>query len=129
MSALRCQSLLIDFACSIARQGHRFLEADTTLELQEFLSRLRAGYVTLERIRESRIHIAVARICGKATRWPGKLIDIADDIIERWKQRFGPVNEIRTLLYEPGGRLHGICTVVYAFVPYRDSCGTLMTNS
>ncbi len=40
--------------------------------------------------------------------WPAKLIDACNTVIQIWEENFGRLEDMRTPLYERGGRLHGI---------------------
>jgi hypothetical protein len=73
----------------VARDGPHTLQPDTVIVLFKFFAQLRASYLPLETIRDSRIHLALIDIARRATRWPARLIE---DI------------------YGIGGRLHGIST-------------------
>lgn len=92
----------------VAREGPDYLHADDVLTLVDFFTRLRDTPVPVETLRSSRIHCALLEIAGRATRWPRKLIDKVDELIEYWETVFGPLNEVGIDLFEPGGRLHGI---------------------
>ncbi|THW39345.1 hypothetical protein D6D25_04851, partial [Aureobasidium pullulans] len=67
----------------VAREGPDTLRPDTVVILFKFFEQLRTSYLTLEYIRDSRIHLALIDIAGRATRWPVKLIDEAEEIILR----------------------------------------------
>ena len=93
----------------VARDGPDALHSDEILRLDEFLRRLLASDVRLEDIRVSRLHLAISGISGRATRWPKKLIDKSDILRAAWEAEHGPLSQLVPPLYEPGGRLHGIC--------------------
>lgn len=93
----------------VAQHGSDALHSDETLTLDELLRKILDSHVSLEGIRYSRMHLAIIEISGRATRWPKKLIDKCDAITEIWEAQYGPLKKIGTPLYEPGGRLHGIC--------------------
>jgi len=93
----------------VARDGPDVLHSDEMLELDEFLRNLLTSHSSLEDIRYSRIHLAVMSIAGSASRWPARLVDRCDALKEAWETEYGPLKQIGILLYEPGGRLHGIC--------------------
>ncbi|KAK3725463.1 hypothetical protein LTR37_000433 [Vermiconidia calcicola] len=80
----------------VARDGPDALHSDNILTLDELLRRLLISRIVLEDIRFSRLHLAIISMSGRATRWPKKLIDRAE-------------SKLGSPLYEPGGRLHGIC--------------------
>ncbi|KAF2726382.1 hypothetical protein K431DRAFT_213881 [Polychaeton citri CBS 116435] len=94
----------------VAREGPHAIGCDVLLELDELLRRLLDSKVSIEDIRYSRIHLAIQDIAGKATRWPCKVIERCDELLDMWDNDYGDFNgeALRTLLYEPGGRFHGI---------------------
>ncbi|KXT15574.1 hypothetical protein AC579_9969 [Pseudocercospora musae] len=93
----------------VAQDGPDALHSDDILTLDELLRGLIGSGLGAEDIRYSRIHLAVNAISGKATRWPSKLIDRCESLRTSWEQSYGHLGELGTPLYEPGGRLHGIC--------------------
>lgn len=94
----------------VAREGPGILRLDTVVTLFKFFEQLRTSHTTLEFLRDSRIHFALLDIAGRATRWPTKLIDKAEEIVHTWELEWGPLAAIRPNVYGPGGRLHGIST-------------------
>jgi hypothetical protein len=92
----------------VSRNGPSALDPDVCLTLHSLMLSLQSQHVPILILRHSRIYLAVREMCGKATRWPGRLVDEADIVIEKWEQTVGPLRNIRTPLYEQGGRLHGI---------------------
>ena len=93
----------------VARDGPQALDPNDVLTLHSLLLQLQVDVVSINLLRHSRIYLAVREICGKATRWPSKLVDEADRLVEYWEDEVGPLKNIRTPLYEKGGRLHGVC--------------------
>lgn len=93
----------------VAQEGANALHSDEVLTLDELLRRLLDHDMSLADIRFTRMHLAISEISGKATRWPKKLIDRCEAIKVVWEARYGPLKTLGTPLYEPGGRLHGIC--------------------
>lgn len=93
----------------VAQDGPDALHSDDILTLDELLRGLLGSGLGVEDIRYSRMHLAVNAIAGKATRWPRKLIDRCESLKHVWEESYGPLEELGTPLYEPGGRLHGIC--------------------
>lgn len=67
-----------------------------------------AHQISLTDLQQSRIHRALLLITGRGTRWPRKLVEQCDLIVSSWKDLFGPLEDIRPLLYERGGRLAGM---------------------
>lgn len=98
-----------DLDPQVARDGPEALHSDDLLNLDDFLRRLGASKIALDDVRFSRLHLAVLVICGKATRWPAKLIEKADVLETAWEKEYGPLKNIVVPLYEAGGRLNGIC--------------------
>jgi hypothetical protein len=98
-----------DLDLQIARDGPDALHSDDILNLDEFLRRLLNANISHEDIRLSRLHLALSGISGKATRWPTRLIERADAVVAVWEANHGPMKSLIPLLYEPGGRLHGVC--------------------
>lgn len=62
--------------------------------------------ITLADLQKSRIHRAILLIAGRGTRWPKRLVAECDVLLHTWAELFGPVELIRPLLYERGGRLY-----------------------
>lgn len=108
---LRKQSNWIrdDLDPMVSRDGPDGLKPDQVVAVFQLLDQLRRSRVPVQHIRYSRIHLAVACIAGQATRWPSSVIDTADKLLENWTTRYGALSEIGHLLYEEGGRLHGVC--------------------
>lgn len=94
----------------VARDGPDALQPDNVITLIAFFEELRQSAISIDSFRYSRIHYALLELSGRATRWPGRLIDQADEIIRHWETIHGPLLDIRPPLYEPGGRLHGLST-------------------
>lgn len=94
----------------IARDGPEILCPDNVIILFTFLEDLRRSSLSLDILRYSRVHYALLEITGRATRWPGKLIDKVEHLIKLWEASFGHLRDIHRPLYEDGGRLHGIST-------------------
>lgn len=92
----------------IAREGPDTLTPDSVITLFTFLEELRSASISAETLRCTRVHRALLDISGHATRWPGKLVDKVDDLINHWNHVYGPLHAVRPLLYDQGGRLHGI---------------------
>lgn len=95
----------------VSRDGPDVLHPDDVLTIHGMVEELQENPLPIEIIRETRIHHALLEIAGRATRWPHKLIDKVDELVEEWQAKFGPLHKIGIALYEPGGRLHGISTL------------------
>lgn len=105
----QCRWIRDDLDPQVARDGPDILHADDILSLDELLRRLMTANLGVQDISFSRMHLAIISISGRATRWPDKLIDRADELKSIWEKEYGPLQAFGTPLYEPGGRLHGIC--------------------
>jgi hypothetical protein len=93
----------------VSREGPSVLDPDDVLELHTLLTTLQTFRIPLAAFRYSRIHFAIADICGKATRWPAKLVNEADVAVRLIEKQHGPLKQIRTPLYSNSGRLFQIC--------------------
>ncbi|KAL9062269.1 MAG: hypothetical protein Q9157_009073, partial [Trypethelium eluteriae] len=93
----------------VAREGPQALKPDDVLILHDAFTAFALNPsnigISLPVLRYSRIHRAIQIIARKATRWPGRLIDLCDDIIVIWEQLWGPLNDVQLILYGEGGRL------------------------
>lgn len=80
----------------IAHSGPEALSSNDLLDLDSFLRSLLsyAPGISLATLRSSRIHLAVLDICGRATRWPLKVVERADAIGQVWENRYGNLNSI-----------------------------------
>ncbi|KAM0714013.1 hypothetical protein Q7P37_010977 [Cladosporium fusiforme] len=80
----------------IAQAGPEALTANDLLDIDSFLRGLlpHASEVPLSTLRSSRIHLAVLDICGRATRWPLKVIERAEAIEAVWEARFGKLSAV-----------------------------------
>ncbi|KAK8177750.1 hypothetical protein IWX90DRAFT_492879, partial [Phyllosticta citrichinensis] len=95
----------------IARDGPEVMSPDDVLTLHElFQALLDVEQLSLSVLRYSRIHMAVMDVCGKATRWPKKLAEGCDHVVDVWTERFGRLTDVRPRLCKSEGRLNGICT-------------------
>ena len=98
-----------DLDPQVACNGPDALHSDDILTLDEFLRRLLTSTPSLSSIRFSRLHLAIRSISGQATRWPSKLIERADAVRASWEKEYGSLQDLAIPLYEPGGRLYGVC--------------------
>jgi hypothetical protein len=93
----------------IAREGPEQLRANDVLVLHDMFQVLRTSTtITALDLRATGIHKAVIDVSGIATRWPGRLCDDCDKIINIWTAKFGRLEDLRPFLYGRGGRLEGI---------------------
>ena len=96
----------------VAREGPDQLRADDLLTLHDiFRSLIEPSSITALDLRATGIHRAVMEIAGIATRWPGRLADDCDKLVESWTAKFGRLEDLHPFLYGRGGRLEGIATV------------------
>ena len=93
----------------IAVDGPDALAPDDALTLDELFRKLLESTIKFEGIRYSRMHLAISQITGKATRWPTKLVNRCDVLKYVWEAQFGSLKSLGLILYEPKGRLHGVC--------------------
>lgn len=94
----------------IARDGPDTMHPNDVLVLHELFTKLQRCESTRWTLRFSRIHYAVSEVAGKATRWPSRLADECDKLVRRWENQYGPLRELRPVLYHLGGRLYGVST-------------------
>ncbi|GAM91600.1 hypothetical protein ANO11243_096520 [Dothideomycetidae sp. 11243] len=93
----------------IASDGPDSLKPDQVVKVFKSLETLRRARIPVEHLRSSRIHLAVSCISSSASRWPNSVVQEADKLLEMWTAKHGTLNDIGLLLYEEGGRLHGVC--------------------
>lgn len=97
------------YTSSIVQSRNKLLNPDTVQSIHGFLVRLsQQRPPSIDTLRASSIHRAIILVSGRATRWPAKLVDVCDEIIEKWETELGNLDKIRIDLYGPGERLHGI---------------------
>ena len=101
-----------DIDPQVAREGPQVISADDVLLLHDtlttFINDPPGAGISPSSLRYSRIHQAILEISTKATRWPGRLIDLCDDVIKVWERLFGPLKDVQLMLYGAGGRLYGV---------------------
>ncbi|KAF2442885.1 hypothetical protein P171DRAFT_522571 [Karstenula rhodostoma CBS 690.94] len=96
----------------VAREGPELLRADDVLTLHDIFQALETSpSVTALDLRATGIHRAVMEISGIATRWPGRLADDCDKLIDLWTTKFGRLEDLHPFLYGRGGRLEGIASI------------------
>jgi hypothetical protein len=94
---------------TVAREGPDALRADDVLAIHTLLLVLQTHHVSQYVLRFSRIHLAVTEICGRATRWPKKLVDESDRVMAHLEMKFGSLKHIKAPLFDLDGRLSGVC--------------------
>ncbi|KAI4686731.1 hypothetical protein J4E81_008391 [Alternaria sp. BMP 2799] len=73
----------------VARDGPDVLRPDDVLTLHETLVALRqAQNITISVLRATGIHKAVQDVAGVATRWPSRLCDDCDKIVDSWTAKW-----------------------------------------
>ncbi|KAF1979995.1 hypothetical protein BU23DRAFT_594360 [Bimuria novae-zelandiae CBS 107.79] len=96
----------------VAREGPDLLRADDLLTLHDiFQALMTSSSITSGDLRAAGIHRAVMEIAGMATRWPGRLADDCDRLIEIWTAKYGRLEDLHPFLYGRGGRLEGIASI------------------
>ncbi|KAE8867298.1 hypothetical protein PTNB73_05392 [Pyrenophora teres f. teres] len=96
----------------VAREGPDILRSDDVVTLHEtFIALRHTQNITVSDLRATGIHKAVQDLAGVATRWPGRLCDDCDRIIDIWTAKFGSFSDIHPFLYGRGGRLEGISSI------------------
>jgi hypothetical protein len=93
----------------VAREGPNELNPDDVLTIHSILLALQQHQISLWTLRFSRIHLACSDICGRASRWPARLADEADRVVEHLESFYGRLRDIQCPIFERGGRLWGIC--------------------
>jgi hypothetical protein len=80
----------------IAQSGPEALTANDLLDIDSFLRGLlpHASEISTSTLRSTRIHLAVLDICGRATRWPLKVIERAEAIGAVWEGKYGSLSSI-----------------------------------
>ncbi|MCJ1387372.1 hypothetical protein MMC18_000215 [Xylographa bjoerkii] len=77
-------------------------------EVRSFLYELRTTYVDVDILRYSRLHAALKEVCMMGDRWPITIVLPAKALLRAWEVRYGPLSDITTDLWGPGGRLEGL---------------------
>jgi hypothetical protein len=93
----------------VACEGPDVLLPDDVLTIHMVFLALQNHHVSQYLLRFSRIHLAVTTVCGRATRWPSKLVDEADRVIAHLEMLFGSLKHIKVQIFGAHGRLSGIC--------------------
>ena len=93
----------------IRNGGGSDLKAQELNDLEAFLDKLASrGSVDKETLRFSKLHIALMGIASSGSGWMQNVVMKVDALLEGWKREFGPLHELRSDLWGPGGRLHGL---------------------
>lgn len=115
-----------DLDTLVSREGPGVLRPDDVVTLHEYFVALRQSTsITARDLRATGIHMAVKDVSGIATRWPGRLCDECDKIIQLWTSKFGPFEDLHPFLYGRGGRLEGIGSVNEYTRKVRHPCNTV----
>lgn len=76
----------------------------------DLFAKLKSLHVTAEDLQTTRIHKALLLITRAGSKWPEKLVEAADEVVDAWTRTCGPLETLRPDLFGPGGRLDGIVT-------------------
>lgn len=76
--------------------------------LKSTLDRIDAIPMTLSLLRYSRIEKALLRISPACAKWPAEIARKAVEILWKWENELGPLQNLRADLWGPGGRLEGL---------------------
>lgn len=94
----------------LARGSYTSLSEDN-LYLSNFLmffADLRHTAVTVDSLKNSRIHSALAHIVEQKMAWPDWIVEEAQELLQAWENELGSLRSIRADLWGPGGRLEGV---------------------
>lgn len=76
--------------------------------LHSTLDRINAIPMTLSLLRYSRIEKAILRISPACAKWPAEIARKAVEILWKWENELGPLQNLRADLWGHGGRLEGV---------------------
>ena len=107
---LRCESRYIRdiLAPLVASSGGSILNEATIYTLDALYFDLRATSMSLEMLRFSRIEKALMVIAKDGSDWPHQTVVQAEELIQQWEDKLGPLTNLRADLWGVGGRLEGI---------------------
>lgn len=82
--------------------------------LQSILKTLDTIQMTLDLLRYSRIEKALMAIAGTGNIcWPVDILEHAEELIEKWEEKLGPLVKLRADIYGPGGRMEGVRKITW----------------
>ncbi|KAI9675732.1 MAG: hypothetical protein M1817_001099 [Caeruleum heppii] len=90
---------------AVATAGELALTGHSLVDLTVFLIHLEKTNVDAELLRCTGIHKALAEIAADESRWPAGPAEMSRKLLRNWQLRFGPLDEIRALLWARGGRM------------------------
>lgn len=80
--------------------------------LRSIFKRLESLHLNLDLLRYSRIEKALMVIAATGTStWPMDLVGRAEELIQKWEDKLGPLKNLRSDPYAPGGRLEGLIKI------------------
>lgn len=92
----------------LARESHTSLSEDNLSAFLTFFADLRYTPVTVDSLRNSRIHSALEHIVEQKMRWPDWIVQEAQELLQDWEKELGSLRSIKADLWGPGGRLEGV---------------------
>lgn len=92
----------------LARESHASLSEDNLSAFLIFFADLRYTPVTVDSLRNSRIHSALGHIVEQKVRWPDWIVQEAQELLQDWEKDLGSLRSIKADLWGPGGRLEGV---------------------
>ncbi|SLM41364.1 SRA-YDG [Lasallia pustulata] len=96
------------FAPILARESYTSLGENNLSNFLLFFAGLRYTTVTVDCLRNSRIHSALAHIVEQNMMWPDWIVHEAQELLQDWEKELGSLRSIRADLWGPGGRLEGV---------------------
>ena len=93
----------------IRNSGVTDIKAQELNDLEAFLDKISVqGAVDKETLRFSKLHIALMGVASAGSGWAQNVVIKVDKLLASWEKDFGPLLELRSDLWGPGGRLHGL---------------------
>ena len=88
--------------------GEDVIDSVTIDKVYSLLSNLKDIKVTVEMLKYSRVHKALAEIAKSGSGWSTALMWKAEMLLLVWEEALGPLKELRADLWCEGGRLEGL---------------------
>ena len=93
----------------IRSSGASDIKAQELNDLEKFLDKVSVPKaVDKETLRFSKLHIALMGMASAGSGWAQSVVVKVDGLLANWEKSFGPLLELRSDLWSPGGRLHGL---------------------
>lgn len=92
----------------LARESHTGMSEDNLSHFLIFLADLRYIPVTVDSLRNSRIHSALGHMIEQKMRWPDWIVQEAQELLQDWEKELGSLRSIKADFWGPGGRLEGV---------------------